>query len=202
MSSDLKHDSVSSKAIIKVDDSGNKIEFYVPKSILLKSISNDWSFEEIIARIFIKNAKIRKKDDKKDDKKDNKKDNKKDFEYLCSQTILFGMCGDEKCMVSSLYKKFKKFIIKYWCNEEYDESLKVDLRIKVYLKKNKFYIDVTYEKDIIGESIKPPSIRTLYNTLKEKNYSSYIFDNSIVENILRNIFKKHLKKFGEIQRFP
>ena len=192
MSSDLKHEWVPSKPIIKVDDSGNKIEFYVPKSILLKSISNDWSFEEIIARIFIKNAKIRKKDDKKDDKKG--------FEYLCSQTILFGMCGDEKCMVSSLYKKFKKFIIKYWCNEEYDESLKVDLRIKVYLKKNKFYIDVRYEKDIIGESIKPPSIRTLYNTLKEKNDSSYIFDNSIVENILRNIVRKHLKKFGEIQR--
>ena len=123
---------------------------------------------------------------------------------LFSTDSLFEMCGNEECMVEQLYQEFLYFLINDLCKGNYEEHPKNDVKIHIFMDKYKkdtgLSIGLRYTRDTIPVKKTLPSLINIYNICKVKKYFVYDFDNNKSKDIIRNIVKKHLDKYGEVQR--
>lgn len=184
---DLKHSSIFSKnPIILIKKLKNEIGFCIEKKFSNFRLDRNYSFEKILTSIFITCLETHKNG------------------LLFSTDSLFKMCGKEECMVDQLYKEFLYFLINDLCKCNYEENTKTDVKIHIFMSKCKkntgLYMKLRYTRDTIPVKKTVPSLINLYKFFKIKKDFVYDFDNNKSKDIIRNIVKKHLDKYGEVQR--
>jgi len=186
--SELKHTPATTKnPIIRIETKKGKINgLLMKKSLIVYDITTDNSVEEILAKLFIENAR------------------EKNGRLLFSEENLFKMCGDLDCMVSSLYDEFLYFIIKVFFKEEFERELKIDCLTYVFFEKISrdigVYMTTRYTKNKNRDTKKNKSINNLYKEYQKTKKLFYEINNMVIRNIFREKIKTHLDNYGEIQR--